>query len=1357
MKHGKLLVGVDGFATSRGSRCEKTVKMVGSAVDGATTSLKRGVNRSNEGFPKKLCAKILLIVSCFGIGARAVLAQAPVVAIHDSELTRALGTMPAVPPTPVGPGTTGFQWWPTDWHYFMMPESMQEALRSDGTAFTVIGDSNITSGLLLPNGTPKYPIIISLASEAIRDDEIAPLTNYVAAGGFLLIGSSAFTRNPDGTTRGDFAFANELGLHMTTPGVTNWAFNQDITKQSNHRLVSHLPDGSLTWRMPSYSEEISWGISPNHPFLAPHDIWKVVPSAATIIAQGDGSPFLAVKPFGNGYFIYTAEFQPLIGHGGFAPGMYAYVIFKKAIEWAFENAKKPVVKLSPWPFAYDAAFMVRHDLENFQNEIAGVEASAQVEHTNGIKGDYYFCTGTLRQDMAGAYDTNAVIASLQRAIVQYGATIGPHNGGLKNANNSALSETEYDYWHWGLDEALDTTPPGYANGKAYALASLSAAFSDIEGWLPGLMTNGLRVWVAPSFNATREDSYDIQSQLGVKITGDQKLTPFPHWVVSTRTSGKRYPFLSEPVSDWFVGGLVAQSLEPWHPPGVQTSGTMHDAVDFYYGMGALINFYSHTLSTGVGDAGQLVPDYITYCLNTNLHPRLWPANAIDLYQWWQRRNPAHITANFATNGHQSVATVAISGAADPNTTIEFLLPPGAVSNLQVNANGTTAATGSYRMAGQTLKVLVGTSVSSAGISYVLLPAARGDLYTGQQGTTLIVAAPGVLANDSPGIGTSLTATLVSSPANGTVNLNADGSFTYTPNSGFSGSDTFTYRASNGTDSSSPATVQISVMPAGVLFADDFTAATDPAPIDPWVAQDGTWMLTGGQLSGQSTANNYGNVYYNGGQWSDYTLEGRIRFSSASGFGGGLGGHLNPANGAHYGAWIYPDASSGGPNVLRLIKFEGWNTWSFTPMQAVNLPPVGTNWHTLDLTFQGTNIIVSFDGAQVINATDNNFDSVAPYSSGWITVDMYSDTIPYNFLVDDIMVTAPVSATPPAITSQPTSVTTNAASTVVFSVSATGTAPLSYAWTKNGTQLSDGGNITGSSTPTLTVANVGAGDAGDYAVIVSNQAGSVASSTARLTVITATPPSIVSQPRSQTVNAGQSASFSVTANGTAPLSYAWTKNGTRLSDGGNITGSSTPTLTVANVGAGDAGDYAVIVSNQAGSVASSAARLTVITATPPSIVSQPQSQAVIAGQAASFSVAASGTAPLHYQWRRNGANIVGATASTYTLANAQPANAGQYTVVVSNNGGVATSAPATLTVNYSLTVTTSSGGSVTIQPNQNSYAPGTSVTLKATPSLLYKFTGWSGDATGTANPLTISMNGNKRIKANFALLGLLPFP
>src|SRR5208337_5492207 len=98
-------------------------------------------------------------------------------------------------------------------------------------------------------------------------------------------------------------------------------------------------------------------------------------------------------------------------------------------------------------------------------------------------------------------------------------------------------------------------------------------FNDIEGWLSGI-TNGLRTWVACYFNGTREASYQIQSQLGVNITGDEKLSPFPHWPLSEVTPDKRYSFLSEPVSDWYVGGTVAQSLEPWHPPGVHTVQTM---------------------------------------------------------------------------------------------------------------------------------------------------------------------------------------------------------------------------------------------------------------------------------------------------------------------------------------------------------------------------------------------------------------------------------------------------------------------------------------------------------------------------------------------------------------------------------------------------------------------------------------------------------------------------------------------------------------------------------------------------------------------------------------------------------------
>lgn len=83
---------------------------------------------------------------------------------------------------------------------------------------------------------------------------------------------------------------------------------------------------------------------------------------------------------------------------------------------------------------------------------------------------------------------------------------------------------------------------------------------------------------------------------------------------------------------------------------------------------------------------------------------------------------------------------------------------------------------------------------------------------------------------------------------------------------------------------------------------------------------------------------------------------------------------------------------------------------------------------------------------------------------------------------------------------------------------------------------------------------------------------------------------------------------------------------------------------------------------------------------PVITAQPQSQTVNVGAPASFSVTATGTAPLGYQWKKSGSDIAGATASTYSIAAAQTIDAGSYTVVVSNVAGSATSNAATLTVN-----------------------------------------------------------------------------
>src|SRR6185437_4760357 len=164
-------------------------------------------------------------------------------------------------------------------------------------------------------------------------------------------------------------------------------------------------------------------------------------------------------------------------------------------------------------------------------------------------------------------------------------------------------------------------------------------------------------------------------------------------------------------------------------------------------------------------------------------------------------------------------------------------------------------------------------------------------------------------------------------------------------------------------------------------------------------------------------------------------------------------------------------------------------------------------------------------------------------------------------------------------------------------------------------------------------------------------------------------SITTQPASQTVTAGQTASFSVVATGTAPLAYQWRKNNAAISSATSAS-YTTPATTSSDNGA----QFTVVVSNSAGSVTSNAATLTVnAAAVAPSITTQPSSLTVTLGQVAVFAVVANGTAPLNYQWQKDGTNISGATLPAYTtLATTAADNGNTYRVVVSNSAGSVTS-------------------------------------------------------------------------------------
>ena len=167
-----------------------------------------------------------------------------------------------------------------------------------------------------------------------------------------------------------------------------------------------------------------------------------------------------------------------------------------------------------------------------------------------------------------------------------------------------------------------------------------------------------------------------------------------------------------------------------------------------------------------------------------------------------------------------------------------------------------------------------------------------------------------------------------------------------------------------------------------------------------------------------------------------------------------------------------------------------------------------------------------------------------------------------------------------------------------------------------------------------------------------------------------PPQITGPPITQTVTAGTNVTFTATATGTSPLSYTWKFAGTA------IAGATTSALQLTNVQTNNAGLYTVTVTNSAGSTSASA---TLTVQVPPSIMTQPHDLTVTSGQAAMFSVSATGLPLPTFQWKLNGTNLAGQTQATLTISNAQAANAGAYTVDVINPAGTVTSSPAQLTV------------------------------------------------------------------------------
>ncbi len=312
-----------------------------------------------------------------------------------------------------------------------------------------------------------------------------------------------------------------------------------------------------------------------------------------------------------------------------------------------------------------------------------------------------------------------------------------------------------------------------------------------------------------------------------------------------------------------------------------------------------------------------------------------------------------------------------------------------------------------------------------------------------------------------------------------------------------------------------------------------------------------------------------------------------------------------------------------------------------------------------------------DGIPVFGATSSNYILTnAPGSaSGMYDVQVINAAGVATSAQASVVVYVPVAITDGPVgvrVKAPNGFTNYGKSTtnITFTASAIGSGPMWYQWQR------DGVDVPGADALTLTINNVSLADEGWYTVVVSNQYSSAVSTPARLMVTI--DPAIRSQPEHQTVATGSVARFSVVALGNPlPLGYKWLRNRVGAPITNVVIAATNHTCIISNVNLTQSGAYTVTVTNSAYATPFALSANAYLT-----VVIPPTNQVVVTGTNVTFSVRASCyTNKLGYQWQFNGTNLAGMTSTNLTITNAQLAQCGIYTVLITNpaNYGTAFSA------------------------------------------------------------------------------------
>ncbi len=338
---------------------------------------------------------------------------------------------------------------------------------------------------------------------------------------------------------------------------------------------------------------------------------------------------------------------------------------------------------------------------------------------------------------------------------------------------------------------------------------------------------------------------------------------------------------------------------------------------------------------------------------------------------------------------------------------------------------------------------------------------------------------------------------------------------------------------------------------------------------------------------------------------------------------------------------------------------------------------------------------------------------------------------------------------PAVTSNPTNAIVVVGKEATFTAAASGTPAPAVQWqvsTDSGSTWTNDTADAGNTTDTLTVAGATLLESGnEYRAVFTNTAGSAPSTAATLTVDEK--PAVTINPISTTVKAGKSATFTAAASGVPAPTVQWqvsTDEGSTWTNDTTDAGNTTGTLTIAaTVGAENGHQYRAVFTNVVGSVTSTAATLTVETA--PLVTTNPKSTNVLAGEAATFTSAASGNPAPTVQWQlstdggktwANDTTDSGDTTDTLTVAATTAAENGhEYRAVFTNTVGTATSEPATLTVETAPQVTTSPKSITVVAPAAATFTAAASGVPAPTVQWQVSTNGgstWTNDTTDSGN-------------------------